>query len=327
MTTMVSVILPIRNEEKYIARCLDSIVGQDYSKDNLEILVVDGMSDDKTRSIIEGYAMAHPFIRMLDNPRKITPCALNIGIKNARGNIIIRMDGHATYSVDYIQKCVEFLNKTGSDSVGGPMRAVGTDYISNAIALVYNSPFGLGGGKFHDEKWEGEVDTTYLGCWPRRVFDKVGLFDERLVRNQDIEFNSRIRKSSGKIFLTPEIKSYYYCRPDLVSLWDQNFKNGIWGIKTLKITPGSLSLRHFVPVLFVLGLIMGWVVTPIWFAIIRSYMLCNAYFSLRIGMKSEFKYIFIIPVVFLILHLSYGLGSLVGVFNAIRGDSLTAYAK
>jgi len=327
MTKTVSVILPVRNEEKYILRCLDSIVDQDFSKDGFEVLVVDGMSNDKTRSIIDGYAMAYPFIRLLDNPRKITPCALNIGIRKARGNIIIRMDGHATYSVDYIKKCVEFLSKTGADSVGGPMRAVGTDYISNAIALVYNSPFGLGGGKFHDEKWEGEVDTPYLECWPKRVFDKIGLFDERLVRNQDIEFDSRIRKSGGKIFLTPEIKSYYYCRSNLVSLWDQNFKNGLWGIKTIKITLGSLSLRHFVPLLFVLGLFAGWVVTPIWFVMVGSYMLCNAYFSLQIGMKRGFKYIFIVSVVFLILHLSYGLGSLVGIFNAIRGDSLTVSAK
>jgi glycosyltransferase involved in cell wall biosynthesis len=319
--TFVTVIVPCRNEKRYIEACLDSILANDYPKDKLEILVVDGMSDDKTRAIIERYAMSYAFIRLLDNPRKITPCALNIGIKNARGDIIIRADAHSKYARDYIKKCVEFLNKTGADSVGGPMRAVGTDYISNAIAFVHNSPFGLGGGKFHNEKWEGEVDTPYLECWPRRVFDKVGLFDERLIRNQDIEFDSRIRKSGGKLLLSPEIKSYYYCRSNLVSLVGQNFKNGLWSIKTIKITPGSLSLRHFVPLLFVLGLFTSWIIPPIWFAIIGSYILCSTYFSLRIGIKSGFKYIFIVSVIFLILHLSYGLGSLVGIFNAIKGDN------
>lgn len=327
MTEIVSVILPCQNEKKHIGACLDSILAQNYPGDFIEILVVDGMSEDGTRGILETYASKHTTIKIINNPRKIVPVAMNLGIKMAQGSIIARMDGHTTYSNDYIEKCLEFLHKTGADSVGGPMRAVGTDYVSKAIALVHNSPFGLGGGKFHDENWEGEVDTPYLECWPRRVFDKVGLFDERLVRNQDIEFDSRIKKSGGKIFLTPEIKSFYYCRSSLISLWKQNFKNGLWGIKAIKITPGSLSVRHFVPLLFVLGLFTGWVIMPIWLAIIGSYMLCNAYFSIMIGIKNGVKYVFIVPVVFIILHLSYGLGTLTGIINAIKETVVFPFAK
>jgi len=312
--TFVTVVVPCRNEKRYIKACLDSILAQDYPKDDLEVLVVDGMSNDKTRAIVEEYAMAYPFIRLLDNPRKITPCALNIGIRMARGNIIIRMDAHATYDAEYIKNCVEALDKTGADNVGGPMRAIGANYQSRAIACAHSSFFGLGGGKFHDMTFEGNVDTVYLGCWRKTIFEKYGVFDERLARNQDSEYNARIRKNGGKIFLTPEIKSYYYCRSNLKDLWIQNFRTGIWNIKTIKIVPGSLSLRHFIPLFFVIGLLTTWIIPWLWLGIVISYLLCSLFFSLRIAVTNGVTYFFIMPLVFLTLHLSYGFGLLAGVF-------------
>lgn len=316
-----SIVIACRNEEKFIRKCLDSILAQDYPKDKLEILVVDGMSDDRTRKILNEYARRYENINVIDNPAKITPKAFNIGIKNSSGTVITTVSAHSTFFKNYISKCVEYLNKTGADNVGGAMRAVGTTYKSKAIAFVYNSPFGLGGGKAHNENFEGEVDGVYPGCWPRRIFEKVGLFNEYLVRNQDIEFDSRVRKSGGKIFLTPEIKVYYYCRSNLKGLWKQNFRNGLWNIKMVKISPGSLSLRHFVPFFFILGLLTSWIIKPIWFTVILSYILCNTLFSLKIAKKNGFKYLFIIPLIFLTLHLSYGLGSLVGIFSIIRKDN------
>ncbi len=317
----VSIILPIRNEEKYISRCLDSILSQDYPQDEFEILAIDGVSDDGTCKILNKYAQKHTSIKIINNPDKSVSKALNSGIKKANGEIIVRMDAHSIYASDYISKCVECLNKTAVDNVGGPMRVKGENYISKAVALAHNSNFGLGGGKFHDPNYEGEVDTAYLGCWLKKVFDKYGYFDERLIRNQDIEFNSRIRKNGGKIFLTPEIKSYYYCRSNLKDLWIQNFRNGFWNIKTIKITPGSLSFRHFAPLFFVLGLLISWIVKPIWFVIAGSYFLCNLFFSLKLAIRNGFKYVFVMPIVFLTLHLSYGLGLLVGIFNLLRKEN------
>jgi hypothetical protein len=238
---------------------------------------------------------------------------LNIGIKNARGEIIIRGDAHSTYADSYIKKCIEYLDKTGADNVGGPMRAVGINYQSKAIAFAHSSIFGLGGGKFHNIKFEGNVDTVYLGCWHKTVFDKYGVFDERLARNQDSEFNARIRKNGGKIFLTPEIRSFYYCRPNLKDLWSQNFKTGFWNIKTIKIVPGSLSLRHFIPLAFVIGLLTTWIIPWLWLGIVISYLLCSLFFSLRIAATNGAKYFIIMPLVFITLHLSYGLGLLKGI--------------
>lgn len=318
MFKTISVIVPAKNEKKYISQCLDSILAQDYPMEKVEILIVDGMSEDGTRQIVKEYAAQHINIRLIDNPKRITPIAFNLGIKNSNGEIITIISAHSFYCSDYFSKCVEYLFKTGADNVGGPMRAVGHNYISNAIAFAYNSPFGLGGAKFHDENFEGEVDTVYPGCWPRKTFEKVGLFDERLIRNQDIEFDSRTRKKSGRIFLTPKIKSYYYCRSNLMDLWTQNFRNGFWNMKTIKYAPGSLSIRHFVPLVFVVALVIGWINLVLWFTTILSYLVCSIIFTVKIAIKEGFKYSIILPITFLVLHASYGLGLLAGVYELIK---------
>lgn len=314
MSEKISIILPVRNEESFIGRCLDSIVEQNYSKNDLEVLVVDGMSGDKTRPIIEGYARIYPFIRLLDNPRKITPCALNIGIRMARANIIVRMDGHATYDAEYVKNCVESLDKTGADNVGGLRRHVGEGFIGHAIALAETCRFGTGGAKFRTAKNEQYVDTVFPGAWHKKTFEKYGYFNEKLARNQDIEHNARIRKNGGKIFLTPRIKSYYYCRSNLEDLWIQNFRTGLWNIKTIKIAPGSLSLRHFIPLFFVIGLLITWIIPRLWLGMAISYLLCNLFFSLKIAIAKGATYVFIMPLVFFTLHLSYGFGLLAGIF-------------
>ena len=224
----VSVIIPIRNEEKYLAQCLQSVIAQDYPKDRMEILVVDGKSEDRSREIVAEFGSKYPMIKLLDNPRLIVSTAMNIGIKNAKGDVIIRVDGHCLLESDYISQCVKCLRRTGADNVGGLMQAVGQGYVGEVIALALNSFFGSGGSKFHYASKEQYVDTVYLGAFPRHVFDKVGLFNEKLVRNQDYELNYRIRAAGGKIFLSPAIKSYYYGRSSLRDLWHQYFQYGFW---------------------------------------------------------------------------------------------------
>ena len=173
----VSVVIPIRNEEKYISRCLASILSQDYPMDKLEILAVDGMSEDGTREILNEYAKKHNNIRVIDNPNRIVPKALNIGIKNAKGEIIARIDSHSTYASDYIAKCVAYLNKTDADNIGGVVEHMGNGFVGHAIALSQECIFGLGGAKFRTAKKEQYVDTVFPGVWRRKTFEKYGYFN------------------------------------------------------------------------------------------------------------------------------------------------------
>lgn len=184
----VSIILPIFNEMKYIHQLFDSLLQQDYPKDRLEIILVDGRSEDGTREEIKRIISSrlelnHISIYVLDNPDRIVPCALNMGIKEANGKYIIRMDAHAEYAPDYVTKCVEWLEKTNAANVGGPMIAVSNGCIGKSIEFAHHCRFGLGGGKFHNEQWSGYVDTVYLGAWPKSIFNEVGLFDEGSVNN------------------------------------------------------------------------------------------------------------------------------------------------
>ena len=359
MLPFVSIIIPCRNEEKFIGKCLDSIIAQDYPKDRLEVLVVDGMSEDGTREIVERYtdmslrarslachceqseaisardklrnlgiATSLPALAMtlklLDNPKKVTPCALNIGIKNAKGEIILWMSAHSRYEKDYISKCVKYLKEYDADNVGGVMITLPRDnaFIGKAIATVLSHPFGVGNSVFRtgakEPKW---VDTVFGGCYKKEVFEKIGLFNENLINSQDIEFNLRLKKAGGKILLHPDIVSYYYTRSDFKSFCKNNFRNGLWAIlpfKFTKIIP--VSLRHLVPLIFVLGLfgtgILSFFFLPLrWFFldIMGLYALTNLYFSLKVALKKKsIKYLFVTPILFTCLHLGYGLGSVWG---------------
>lgn len=322
----VSVIIPVRNEERYIGRCLDAIIAQDYPTDKIEILAVDGMAKDRTRNILAEYAIKYPNLKIIDNPDKITPVAFNLGIKNATGDVIAIVSAHSVCSPDYILKCVEYLKKTGAENVGGPMRACGEGYVGKAIEFAHHSIFGLGGGKFHDENAEGFVDTVYLGVFRREAFEKSGFFNEKLVRNQDIEMNARIRKNGGKIYLTPEIRSQYYCRNTLTGLFKQSFGNGYWSIITIVKSPGALSLRHFIPFIFVLSLFVLAGLSPflymakIFFLLeIMSYIVTNLLFSMLVAFEKGLKYLFIMPIVFAALHFSYGLGTLWALLKYLSG--------
>ena len=323
----VTIIVPLRNEEAYIERCLESVLAQEYPRELLEVLLVDGMSSDKTRTIIEKYQRDYAFIFLLDNPGYIVPTAMNIGIRKAKGELIVRLDAHAEYESDYVSKCVEWSQKTGVENVGGPMVAVGEGYWGKAIEMAHHSWFGLGGGKFHDKKFTGIVDTVYLGAFRRQVFDRVGLYNERLVRNQDIELNARIRANGGKCCLTPEIRSRYYCRNSLKSLWQQNYNNGKWAVFTSRLTRNAMSLRHFVPLIFVLANLAGvmllavgiaqgnaWWGGPL-FLSMGTYFAVNIFISACLAGQQGMKYFPALVVVFGVLHCSYGIGSIAGLFQ------------
>jgi len=331
MQPLVSVIIPCRNEEKFISKCLDSIINNDYPKEKMEVLVVDGMSEDRTREIIEKFKAKNEKlkIKVLDNPKKFTPFALNIGIKETKGDIIMRMDAHATYDNKYISKGVKYLNEYDADNVGGVCKIMPreTTLINKSICLASSSVFGAGNAYYRmgyskGLKW---VDTVFGGCYRKEVFDKIGLFNENLVRSQDMEFNIRLRKAGGKILLVPDIVSYYYPKPNLKDFFLHNFEDGIWAIYPLKFAKVPLKLRHYVPLIFVSGLLgtglLG-IFFPIFFwlflFIIGVYFLVSIYssFKIMIGEK-DFRYFFSMPIAFACRHFGYGLGSIWGLIKLI----------
>lgn len=325
---MVSIVIPMRNEEKYIGKCLQSILENDYPLEKMEIFVIDGMSEDATREIVEGYVQQYPFIRLLDNPKKIVPVAMNIGIEHTRGEIIMRIDAHATYQKDYISKCVEYLSKYGADNVGGIIKIVTREntLIGRCIALASSHPFGGGNAYYRigskEPRW---VDTVPFGCYRREVFQKIGLYNENLVRSQDMEFNLRLKRKDGKILLHPEIVSYYYIRSNLKAIFRHRFTDGIWAIYPLKFVKMPLSWRHYVPLAFVLSLIGSIMLFPLFpfflwlfLFIVGSYSLANIYFSYRIAFcQRNFRYFFIMPVIFTTFHIGYGLGSIWGAIKLL----------
>lgn len=321
---LVTVIIPARNEEKYIRKCLDSIVEQTFPKDSLEVFVMDGNSTDSTREIVNSYEAKYNYIKLIDNPEKNTISALNRGIKKASGNIIIRVDGHACLLSDYVEQCVKALERSGADNVGGAMRPIGTTYLQRAIAYATSSIFGIGWGKFHYSDKEEYVDTVYLGAFRRVVFEKVGLFDPEMQYSEDNELNSRILMHGGKILLSPKIKSFYFPRESIKDLWRQYFKYGFFKTKVIQKHKDLSSFRHLIPTFFVTGLFTSGLLalfnilfSHLFYALLGSYIFVSLLFSLKIAMAEGIQYLPILPIIFGTLHFSYGIGYLKGLWNFI----------
>lgn len=317
----ISVVMPVYNEEKYIENCIESLLLQDYPKNLMEWIFVDGMSSDKTRQLIEKYIKEYPqMIKLLSNPNKTVPYAMNIGIREAKGRFIIRLDAHADYSTDYISKCVYYLETTDADNVGGVAETKSKGFVGNAIAKMLSSRFGVGNSEFRTNGESGYVDTVPFGAFRREVFDKWGGYDERLTRNQDNEMNYRIRKNGGKIFLSSDIKLSYYCRDSIKGISDMAMKNGMWNVITMKLCPGSMGLRHFIPLMFLLSLICLPIVSAFWHPIallfiaeLVLYLILDCAFSAK--KASGIKEFLLLIILFPIFHITYGAGSLKGLLK------------
>ncbi|MHB0939789.1 MAG: glycosyltransferase family 2 protein [Armatimonadota bacterium] len=254
----VSVIIPAYNEERYIGGCLRSLLRGAYPADRWEIIIADGMSTDRTREEIDKVAAESAVpITVIDNPRRVTPVALNLAIGATRGEVIIRVDAHTEYGDDYVARCVQVLRDSGAANVGGPMdtRPGADTPMARAIALAMAHPFGVGNSAFRTQSEAREVDTVPFGCFRREVFQEIGLFDERLWRNQDFELNQRIRQAGGRLWLDPRLHSAYYSRATLPALVRHAWINGFWNALSHALHPYSFCLRHALPVGFVLGLV------------------------------------------------------------------------
>jgi glycosyltransferase involved in cell wall biosynthesis len=326
MTTVppfVSILIPCYNEEKYIAGFLDSLLQQDYPSERTEIMVIDGNSSDRTRDIIRGFAERHPQILLVDNPGRFVPYALNEGIRKSRGEVIVRMDAHAVYPRDYVSGLVRYLFELNADNVGGSWNTLpgGPGLKALAIAKAVTSPFGIGNAEYRLESDAvRKVDTVPFGCYRRDVFSRIGLFDEELFRNQDIEFNGRLLKNGGTIYLIPGIRITYFARDSvrkLLKMFVQYSKFRPLVNKKLGII---LQPRQFVPpawLLFLLFTVPGSFIWPVFTPILLSglglYLAGDLYFSIKSAAGSgRWGLLAYLPWLFFLIHLCYGFGYLSG---------------
>lgn len=323
---MLSVICPIYNEERYIEACIESILAQDFPKDNLEVIFADGMSTDRTREIVTAYATKHSFIRMIDNPQRIVPPALNAAIKASKGDIIMRLDAHASYAPNYFSAIYNAHQRIKADNIGAVCKTDVLNKTSKSLAIreVLAHPLGVGNSAFRTGiEAEKEVDTVPFGCWRREVFEKYGEYDERLVRNQDIELSKRIIRGGGKIVIIPDTYCTYYARETFGKLAKNNYGNGKWNILTVWYTNQlkSLSIRHFIPLLFLLSLIVPLLAAIIWPPLVYltllsliAYTSVVAIVSAKLARTKNLSFFQLVKT-FFVLHLSYGWGSFVGILK------------
>jgi succinoglycan biosynthesis protein ExoA len=320
---LVSVIMPVRNEMAYIERSLGAVLRQDYPADRLEVLVIDGLSDDGTREYIRSMQPAYHHLTLLDNPGRIVPPGLNIGICQAQGDIVVRVDGHCEIAPDYVSQCVRHLLYDGVDAVGGPIETIGETNEAQSIALAMSSWFGVGGSAFRTVKDRPLlVETVAFPAYTRRTLQRLGPFDEELVRNQDDEYNYRLLAQGGKILLSPDISSRYYSRSSLRSLWRQYYQYGYWKVRVMQKHPRQMRLRQFIPPAFA-GVLLGTslsgvIFRPFWWllaAILFLYLVANLAASLSLGRAHGGHHVPRLLVIHPILHLSYGLGFLAGLLR------------
>jgi glycosyltransferase involved in cell wall biosynthesis len=321
----VSVIMPVRNEEDFIRRSLGSVLGQDYPPEKIDVVIVDGMSTDDTRQVIREMAEQAPRVSVdiYDNPEQIVPPAMNIGIRQAEGDYIVRVDGHCELPPGYIRKAVEVLEREQAQNVGGMQYPVGETYISRAVALATSSPYFIGNSYFRFAEKQRYVDTVYLGVYPREIFDVIGMFDEELVRHQDYDLNLRLRNRGYRILYVPELKVRYYPRSSIPSFFKQYFEYGFWKVRVMQKSERAFQLRHFPPTLLVLGLVLGGILSLLIPWLRALYLLgLGAYLALALGSsllvsfrEGEWKYLPVLPILFACIHIGWGAGFWWGVIK------------
>jgi succinoglycan biosynthesis protein ExoA len=317
---LVSVIVPMRNEARSIGACLDAIRAQDYPADRLEIVVVDGGSTDGSRAIVDTVAAVDARVRCVDNPGGRIPAGLNVGIRACRGELVARVDARCLLDPDYLSAGVRVLAETGADNVGGPVRAATEDGAARVLALATQSRFGLGGAAArYRDGGRREVDTVYLGFYPRRVLQRIGLYDEEMLRDQDDELNFRLRERGGRVVVDPAMRTRYLNSPSVGRFLRQNFLYGYWKVRVWQKHPRMMSVRHAVPPAFALAVLIAPVAAAssshaarVVAAGALVYALAAGGAALQATRGAGWRERLALPAVFLGLHLAWGLGFLAG---------------
>jgi len=313
----ITVVCPVYNEAKHIRTVLDFCINANPVEK--EVIFIDGDSTDQTCEIIKEYICLHPNIRLLRNEKRIVPFALNKAIKQAQGDIIVRLDAHTEYAPDYFDKVVETFTTTNADIVGGPMRIAKGNAVQDAIGYATSNFFGVGNSSFHFEDFEGFTDSVYLGAWRKSIFQKTGLFDELLKRNQDDEFHYRAKSLGFTIYQSPAIKSFYYPRNTFGKLFKQYFQYGLYKPIVLKKISSAISVRHLVPSMFVLYLIglPLFAAVNVTYAFIPLFMYAGANIFFASMSKKNPLQVLRIAFAYFIIHISYGSGFLLGLEKII----------
>lgn len=318
----ISIIVPCRNEEKFIANTLESLINQTFKKEEYEILVVDGLSDDNTQNIVKDFQNKYSNLFLLINEKKITPAAMNIGIQNAKGEVVVICGAHAIYSNEFLSQGYELLQKNKNyDCVGGPIISDGTNAFSKAVSLAMSSVIGVGNAKHRFPDYEGLAEMACFPFFRKEVFNKIGLYDESLVRNQDDEFCMRLRQQGGLVYLSPRVKSTYLVRDHPIKLMKQYFYYGVWRFVVLKMYKQPIAFRQLIPSLFIIinfiliaiGIILNNYLISL--SLLMFYLLIILMFSISVAIKKGVKIGLFFILAVLILHFAYGFGLLKSSFK------------
>lgn len=325
----VSVVVPCRNEIRHIWAFLDSVFRQELGGIEMEVLVADGMSDDGTRQVLGEFESAFTTFHVIDNPGQIVSTGLNQAIREASGEIIIRMDAHTIYAPDYVRSCLEVLEETNADNVGGPALTRADGYVARAIAHAFHTAFARGGAKYRDPRYEGPVHTVPYGCWRKSTLERIGLFDETLVRTEDYELNARLVSSGGTVWQSSKIASWYSPRASLSRLFWQYFQYGFWKAAVFRKHHRLKSLRNVAPRACLsvgLALLLGAAVSSLagwvqWreiffagcFALAGLYLIASLAAAFSVSRREGWSFLPFLPIVFATYHSAYALGSLLAV--------------
>lgn len=320
-TTTVTIAMPAYNEEHYIETCIASVQAQDYPRELIEILVADGRSTDKTRDILARLGMDDPRIKIIDNPERLQAAGLGKMVKAAQGDVIVRMDVHCEYAPDYVRKCVETLEQTGAENVGGAQRAKAKTFFQRALCAALTSPLGVGGASYRSANAEGFVDTVFLGAFRRRVFETVGMWDPKAITNEDTELNQRILESGGTIFLSKAIVVHYYPRDSLQTLAKQYFKYGRGRARTLLKLGRFTNIRPALPFFMVAGGAALLAMPPLWPlapVALATYALATGAEAVRVSREVGARAFPTVWSIFPVLHVSHGIGFAAGLWQYLR---------
>lgn len=327
MNYEVAIVIPTLNEERFISRCLDSIIKQTFKFEKMDVMIIDGGSNDKTKDIVAEYQKSHQNIRFIENKKKIQSVAFNIGIKNSTAPYIIRLDAHAEYDSEYIYLCIKNLKddkKRGN--VGGRCNILpfNQSVWAQTNAILNHSRFGIGGAAFRVSNEAHNTDSVPFGAFPRKIIEKIGGMREDLPRGEDNEYNSRIRKAGYKIFFDPNIISSYFARPTLGASCKQMYANGNSIGYLYYIDREAIGIRHLIPLLFVVSGLFSIIISVLWSPFcyvfcggLALYLIADAMASIM-GAKDNVKCTLPLFILFFCVHVSYGMGTIAGLIKGLK---------